>query len=155
MEDKYMVITFCGHTQFMPTTDCFNRITTFLTERVGDKPADIYLGGYGAFDLFAYDCCKKYKERNPNLLLYYITPYMPQKSKEDDFDMRRGKYDGVIYPELENKPKKFAISYRNQWMVDRADCVIAYVMHTWGGAYATYQYAKKKGKEVFNLAAGL
>ena len=80
---------------------------------------------------------------------------MPLKSQEEDFDRRRKRYDGIIYPELEDKPKKFAIFYRNQWMVDRADCVIAYVVRTWGGAYATYQYAKKKGKEVFNLAAGL
>ena len=150
-----MVITFCGHTQFTPTTDCFNRIISFLTERVGDNPADIYLGGYGAFDLFAYDCCKKYKERNPKVLLWYITPYMPSEDRQEYFKAQRKRYDGIIYPEIEEKPKKFAISYRNKWMVDKADWVIAYVMRTWGGAYSTYQYAKKKGKEVLNLATSL
>ena len=150
-----MVITFCGHMQFTPTTEYINAILNFLSEKVGDKSADVYLGGYGAFDLFAYDCCKKYKERNANLSLWYITPYMPSQNKQQYFCTQGKRYDGIIYPEIEGKPKKFAISYRNQWMVDRSDYVIAYVVHGYGGAHATYQYAKKKGKEVLNLGENL
>jgi hypothetical protein len=37
-------------------------------------------------------------------------------------------------------------------MMEKADYVIAYVSHNWGGAYTTYKYAKRKGKEIFNLA---
>lgn len=37
-------------------------------------------------------------------------------------------------------------------MVEQADCVVAYIDHEWGGAYTTYQYAIKKGKEILNLA---
>ena len=44
------------------------------------------------------------------------------------------------------------IAYRNKYMVEKADVVIAYVMHDFGGAYATYTYAKRKGKAIFNLA---
>ena len=61
-------------------------------------------------------------------------------------------YDSVLYPEIENKPKRYAILYRNKYMVEKADYVIAYVSHNWGGAYSTYQYAKRKGKNIFNLA---
>ena len=66
--------------------------------------------------------------------------------------MEKDKYDEIIYPEIENKPLRFAISYRNQWMMQKADIVIAFVEHDWGGAYKTYQYAKRKGKRIFNLA---
>ena len=37
-------------------------------------------------------------------------------------------------------------------MVEMADYVVAYVSHDWGGAYTTYQHAKRKGKEIFNLS---
>ena len=61
-------------------------------------------------------------------------------------------YDEILYPSLEDKPLKFAISYRNQWMVEQADYVIAYITHEWGGAYQTYKHARKKKKEIFNLS---
>lgn len=41
---------------------------------------------------------------------------------------------------------------RNRWMVDRADCLIAYLFRDYGGAYETVKYAKKQGKPVINLA---
>ena len=62
------------------------------------------------------------------------------------------RYDLIIYPEIEDKPKRYAITYRNKYMVEVADYVVAYVSHSWGGAYATYNYAKRKGKNIFNLA---
>ena len=37
-------------------------------------------------------------------------------------------------------------------MVDRADCLIAYLFRDFGGAYETIKYAKNQGKPVINLA---
>ena len=53
---------------------------------------------------------------------------------------------------MEDVPPRFAISRRNEWMLQRADMVVMYVTHSWGGAA---QYAKKAGKQgkiVLNLA---
>ena len=36
-------------------------------------------------------------------------------------------------------------------MVDKCDCLIAYIDHQWGGAYNTYQYAVRKKKKIINL----
>ena len=33
-----------------------------------------------------------------------------------------------------------------------ADYIVAYVSHGWGGAYSTYNYARRKGKTIINLA---
>ncbi len=65
--------------------------------------------------------------------------------------MYRRDYDSVVYPGIEDKPPKFAITYRNRYMIDKADLVIAYINHEWGGAYKTYSYAKRKGKRIINL----
>lgn len=62
-------------------------------------------------------------------------------------------YDELIIPlELSEAHFKGAITKRNRWMIDRSDCLIAYVYRDFGGAYAMLQYAGKKNKEIFNLA---
>ena len=44
-----------------------------------------------------------------------------------------------------------AISKRNEWMVDRADLIIAYIEHDYGGAYKTIRYAQRKNKSIIYL----
>lgn len=143
-----MIITFCGHAQFQRSEECEKKLLTFLEEKVGDSSADIYLGGYGNFDAFAYGCCKKYQESHPNISLVFVTPYLSNNHLQYQKDI----YDAVLYPKIENKPLRYAITYRNRYMVEKADYIIAYVSHDWGGAYATYKHAQRKGKKIFNLA---
>ena len=140
-----MIVTFCGHAQFDKAGEFEPKILKILEENIGEKSAEIYLGGYGEFDSFARDCCKKYQAKHPLIELVLVIPYLNAK-----FDSAR--YDAVIYPEIERKLPRFAISYRNQYMVEKADLVIAYIEHAWGGAFTTYQYAKRRGKKIVNLA---
>ena len=146
-----MIITFCGHSQFTRTEEYEQKILAFLEEKVGDKSADFYLGGYGSFDAFAYDCCKKYKATHPDVSLIFITPYMTVEYQKNHLDYQKKRYDDIIYPEIEDKPPRFAITYRNRWMVEQADYVICGITHDWGGAYKTYQYAKRKKKNIYNV----
>ena len=146
-----MIITFCGHSQFTRTAEYEQKILAFLEEKVGNKPADFYLGGYGSFDAFAYDCCKKYKATHPDASLIFITPYMTVEYQKNHLDYQKKRYDDIIYPEIEDKPPRFAITYRNRWMVEQSDYVICGITHDWGGAYKTYQYAKRKKKHIYNV----
>lgn len=147
-----MIVTFCGHAQFLKTKECEQKLLTFLENKVGDCSAEMYLGGYGGFDSFAYDCCKQYKKTHTGVSLAFVTPYLTVEYQRNHLEFQKARYDFIIYPEIESKPKRFAITYRNRYMVDMADIVIAYVAHKYGGAYSTYKYAKRKGKEIFNLA---
>ncbi len=147
-----MIVTFCGHAHFSKTEECERRLLAFLQDKIGDQAAEMYLGGYGAFDKFAYECCKKYKAINPNVSLVYITPYLTLQYQCNHLEYQKTRYDQIVYPELEDKPAKYAIIYRNKYMVERADYIVAYISHAWGGAYSTYRYAKTKGKKIFNLA---
>ena len=147
-----MIVTFCGHDQFSKSEEYEQKLLAFLEEKVGDLPGDMYLGGYGSFDGFAYDCCKKYKETHPNVSLVFVTPYLTIDYQKNHLNYQKIKYDSILYPEIEDKPKRYAITYRNKYMVEKADFLVAYVSHNWGGAYTTYKHAKRKGKEIFNLA---
>ena len=140
-----MIVTFCGHSDFQKNEEYEQRIFEILQQNIGNEAAEIYLGEHGAFDEFAYYCCKKYKQMHKNVSLVFITPYMLSKCP-------KRRYDYIIYPEIEDKPIRFAISYRNKYMIQMADFVIAFVEREWGGAYQSYKYAIRKGKVVFNLA---
>lgn len=146
-----MIVTFCGHAHFSKSEEYEQKMLAFLEEKVGDRSADMYLGGYGDFDSFAYDCCKRYKETHPKVSLLFITPYMTVEYQQNHLEYQKTRYDDIIYPEIENKLPRLAISYRNKWMVEKADYVVAYVNHDWGGAYTTYKHAKRKGKFIFNF----
>lgn len=113
----------------------------------------MYLGGYGGFDNFAYECCKKYKETHSRVSLVFVTPYISIEYQRNHLEFQKGMYDNIIFPDIENKPPKFAIIYRNKYMIEKADYVIAYIDHAFGGAYTTYKYAKTKKKEIYNLGS--
>ena len=146
-----MIIMFCGHSRFSKKEEYEQKILNFLEEKVGNGFADFYLGGYGEFDNFAYECCKKYKETHRNVSLIFITPYITVEYQKNHLQYGKMVYDEIIYPEIEDKPLRFAISYRNQWMVEKADYVICGIDREWGGAYKTYQYAKRKNKYIYNI----
>ena len=147
-----MIVTFCGHAQFSKSEEYEQKLLAFLEERVGNRPADMYLGGYGDFDSFAYDCCKKYKKNHPNISLVFVTPYLITDYQHNHSQYQETKFDSILYPEIEDKPKRYAITYRNKYMVEKADFVVAYITHEWGGAYKTYQYAKRKKKSIFHIS---
>ncbi|MEE0975064.1 MAG: hypothetical protein UH853_05060, partial [Muribaculaceae bacterium] len=62
-------------------------------------------------------------------------------------------YDEIWYPIDSKTHPKAAITKRNQWMVDNADLLIAYVEEgRKGGALTTLKYAEKQGIKIINLA---
>lgn len=79
----------------------------------------------------------------------FVTPYISEVYLKNKY---AGEYDEVLYAEIENVPKKYAIVKRNQYMVRQSDFVIAYVTLKFGGAYEMLNYANKLGKKYINLA---
>ena len=136
-----MIVTFCGHNDVANPDD----VRRWLEHTVGDliqRGATTFcLGGYGGFDRLAASVLHNISASNPSVESILVLPYLNREA-EDDL------YDGTIYPPLENVPKRLAIIKRNEWMVDHADVIVAYVLHDWGGASAMLQYAIHKGKEV-------
>ncbi|MBO5101734.1 MAG: hypothetical protein J6C39_04305, partial [Clostridia bacterium] len=146
-----MIITFFGHSGFIGTKEYEEKLLSFLEKNIGENTVQMYLGGYGGFDEFAYSCCKKYKENHPKASLIFVTPYITLEYQKNHLDRLKSLYDIILYPEIEDKPKRFAIYYRNKFMVESADFVITYVVHSYGGAYTAYKIAKRRGKNIFNL----
>lgn len=146
-----MTVSFFGHARFQPTEEYTRKILEFLEDRIGDDSADLYFGGYGEFDAFAYECCKKYKSMHPNVKLIFVTPYMTLEYQRNHLEYQKMRYDAIVYPEIEHRPLKFAIFYRNRWMIEKADCAVFGITHDWGGAYTAYRYAKAQKKPMMNI----
>ena len=145
-----MVVAFLGHSDFRESIFYENRILNILEEITDADGISLYFGGYGAFDLFALKCGKKYKEKYCRVKLSFITPYIYEGYSKLDY--AKTAYDEIIYPPIEQVPLKFAIVKRNEWMMRNADLIIAYITRGWGGAATTLEYAKKQGKKVINIA---
>ena len=112
-----MIVTFCGHSHFSKSEEYEQKILSFFEDKVGNQPADMYLGGYGDFDNYAYSCCKKYKETHPDISLVFVTPYLTVEYQRNHLDYQQTRYDSILYPEIEDKPPRFAISYRNKYSI--------------------------------------
>ena len=141
-----MVVAFCGHADYFGGENDERHILKILETQSKGESLEIWLGEYGGFDRFAHCCAQKYKEKHPETRLIFVTPYI-SVGKDQQY-----RFDEILYPPIEHVPPKFAISYRNRWMVDNADFMIAYVVREFGGAYTMYRYAKRKKKEIFNIA---
>ncbi|MBE6655993.1 MAG: hypothetical protein E7609_03850 [Ruminococcaceae bacterium] len=147
-----MIIAFCGHANYIENEEDEQKVLLLLEKRVNDEGCELFLGEYGGFDSFAYRCAKKHKEAHPQSRMIFVTPYLSPEYRKNSIEYTKHRFDQVIYPPLENVPPRYAIVRQNRWIVEQADVIIAYITHKYGGAYKMYQYAKKKDKEVYNIA---
>ena len=148
-----MIITFCGHSDFQANENYEKLIIDCIEKNAKDEKVEFYLGGYGRFDSFALECCKKYKQTHPDASLVFVSPYLNNTYLRKHLESYpNNTYDSILFPEIEKVPPKFAIVYRNRYMIEKADLIIAFVSHSYGGAFKTFQYAKRKSKHIFNLA---
>ncbi len=148
-----MIVTFNGHKDTIMSDELRQEATMVIEDAIKEGADTFYCGGYGNFDSACARIIQDLHLKYPHIKSYLVTPYMNSvRQKTLKFIEKQHIYDGFIYPELENVPLKFAISKRNEWMVEQADVVIAYVDHDWGGAWTTLQYAKRKKKRIINLA---
>lgn len=146
-----MIITFCGHRDFVKTEKIENMLIELLEFFAKERETiDCYCGGYGQFDGFAAECVRKAKKDFENIRNCLIIPYI-SLSFQEKIKYLNDYYDEIIYPPLENIPTKYAIIKRNEWMIDKADLLITYVKHSWGGAAKSLEYAKRKNTTIFYL----
>lgn len=139
-----MTVTFCGHSDVVEEAAVQAWLDETIAQLCSQGAERFLLGGYGHFDGMAAAAVWRAKSSFPNISSVLVLPYINKK-----VDMTF--YDGSLYPSLENMPPKYAILKRNERMVDASDIVVAYVLHGWGGAAKTLEYAMRKRKTVIRF----
>ena len=149
-----MIVTFVGHGDTFINRNLSDRIKDTIIRNVSATASIFfYCGGYGNFDTGCAMICKELKPFLPTSKTVYVSPYLTDSAQRKIKSLLESKiYDATVYPPLENVPPRFAISKRNEWMIDKSDLIIAFVSHTYGGAYKNLRYAVRKGKNIINLA---
>ena len=140
-----MTVTFFGHKDTPKNIEPTLRTT--LVDLIENHGAtEFYVGNNGNFDTMVRRQLENLSQTYP-ITYNVVLAYLPvKKSEYDDFT-------NTLLPEdIETVPKRFAISYRNKWMVEQSDIVVTYVTHSFSGAAQFKAMAERQGKTVIELS---
>lgn len=109
-----------------------------------------YVGNNGHFDALVRQSLREMKPEYLKMEYAVVLAYMPREKKEYDL----ADYSDTMLPEgIETVHPRFAISWRNKWMLKQSQYVVTYITHSWGGAAQFAEMAEKQRKHVINLAS--
>ncbi len=142
------IVTLFGHKDTAKEIE--PRLREVLIDLIENKNADeFFVGNNGNFDSMVRRQLKELSVIYP-IKYSVVLAYLPDE---------KNRYDNMtdtLYPEgLETVPKRFAISWRNKWMIKQADSVVTYVTHAFGGAAGFKETAEKQGKTVIEISPDL
>lgn len=139
--------TFCGH------HDAPDSIRVSIENEVEklilhNNVTCFYVGNHGRFDSMALSVLRKCKKKYTQISYFVVLAYLPEK--KDEYRLYQ---DGeTLYPDgIKNVPKRFAISYRNKWMVEHSDFIISYVKNGFGGAAKTLKLAENRHLRIIEI----
>ena len=121
-----------------------------LIHLIETQAADMfYVGRQGAFDALVRSVLRELAREYPHIRYAVVLERLPQRrdalDPADDSD--------TMLPEgIESEHPRFAISWRNRWMLKRSDYVVTYITRPWGGAAQFAEQAEKQRKTVIHLA---
>jgi len=137
--------TFFGHRDCPSSIEPKLRAT--LIDLIENHHIDRFLvGNHGAFDAMVRDVLRELKNIYPHIDYSVVLAYHPTKQSED--------FSDTLLPEgIESVPKRYAINWRNNWMLKQSDYVVTYITHSWGGAAQFTEMAERQGKTMIHLSA--
>ena len=139
--------TFFGH------RDCPSsirpRLRDTLVDLIENHAVDMfYVGRQGAFDAMVRSVLMELILEYPHIRYAVVLERIPGKRNESD----PRDYSDTMLPEgIENVYPRFAISWRNKWMLDRSDYVVTYITHSWGGAAQFAEMAEQQKKSIITI----
>ncbi len=118
-------------------------IEKLITE---DDVTDFYVGNQGQFDSMVYSVLKELRGKYPQIRYTVVLAYLPDEHIKEVYG------ENTLFPDgLENVPKKFAISKRNDWMIQQSEIAVCYVHKITGGAAKFRDKAGNKGLRVIDV----
>ncbi len=114
---------------------------------INENVTEFYVGNHGNFDSMVATALHELKIKYPHVDYSVILAYMPTK-KAENFEQKHP----TLFPEgTESVPKRFAINFRNNWMIKNSTHAIVYINCTMGGAFKYYELAEKSDLKIIKL----
>lgn len=153
MKHFYTACALTGHRELPPDFDknaLFDRLESLIKE----EGCGVFLCGMAqGFDLEALDCLVQIKRERP----CFVEACIPYDGFERQFAPHYRRMFEELLPWCDRETVLFpayrdgCFLYRDRYMVERADVVLAYCTKQTGGAYYTVNYAKRQGIPVLYL----
>ena len=140
--------TFFGHHDCPSTIK--PKLRDVLIDLIENQSVNMfYVGNQGHFDSMVRAILRELQTAYPQIGYAVVLAYLPEKQIEGYIE----DYADSMLPEgIERVPRRFAIVWRNKWMLRRSDYVVTYITHSWGGAAQFAAMAERQKKTVINLA---
>lgn len=144
-----MTCTFFGH-RFVPK-EKEPTLRSTLIVLIENHSVDLfYVGNHGDFDTMARRTLRELSARYP-IRYQVVLAYMPEK--RDEYQLS-DYFDTILPDGIETAPKRFAITYRNKWMIEQSDFVVTYSVHDAASGAAQFKkLAERKEKTVIELSS--
>ena len=118
-------------------------IESLITE---DNVTEFYVGHQGQFDNMAYSVLKELKSNYQHIRYTVVLAYMPDSYIKEVYG------EDTLFPNgMESVPRRFAISKRNDWIIQHSSFAVCYVHKITGGAAKFREKAEKKGLKVIDV----
>ena len=117
------VCTFFGH------SECYGLDAVTLRSTIEDLikqgVTEFLVGNQGQFDAMVRNCLKSLQQQYPDIRYTVVLAYLPkEKEKFEDFS-------DTMYPEgIECVHPKFAIDWRNRFLISSADVCLCFINRT-------------------------
>ena len=143
--DKSKTCCFFGHREV--THNIREKLKATIEKLITeDNVTDFYVGHQGQFDSMSYSVLKELKAKFPHIRYTVVLAYMSDEHIRELFG------ENTLFPDgLETVPKRFAISKRNDWMIQQSGFAVCYVYKITGGAAKFREKAEKKGLRVVDI----
>ena len=143
--DKSKTCCFFGHREV--THNIKDRLTAIIEKLItGDGVTDFYVGHQGQFDWMVYSVLKELKAKYPHIRYTVVLAYMPDEHIKEVYG------EDTLFPDgMESVPKKFAISKRNDWMIQQSGFAVCYVHKITGGAAKFREKCVRKKLKVIDI----
>ena len=145
MDKKEKTCCFFGHREV--THNIREKLTAIITKLITEENVtEFYVGNQGQFDSMVYSVLKELKAKYPQIRYTVVLAYMPDEHIKEVYG------ENTLFPDgMESVPKKFAISKRNDWMIQQSRFAVCYVHKITGGAAKFREKAEKKELRIIEV----
>lgn len=123
-----------------------------LTNLIANNVDTFLVGHQGDFDRLVLRTLRQLKKEFPQIRYRVVLAYLPAAPAAYCAYTE----EETVFPEgLETVPPRYAISWRNRWMIRQSDVVVTYITHSQDSAAQFAESAKKMNKRVINIPDSL
>lgn len=139
-----MICSFFGHTD--APENIKNALKNHIVQMIEKNIFSFYTGNNGKFDFMVQSVLEDLSLQYPQITYSIVLSHIGERAIS-------GNQNRTVFPDgLELVPPRFAISKRNEWLIQHSDIVLTYLKYHSSNCAKWVEKAKRKKLKVINIA---